>query len=1857
MEILNNRMKQIRVKYGVVLALLAVIVCLCTGILLGRDAETLTYPMNCTYKEHLHDENCYTKHSDQICVIDHKHEDDCYEVQQILSCEAHPHQHTAACFRSNVPEGVDDVMGKAQAYAQSIEFTDYNNETMIHEIQAPVTFSMKKTGSKESTTPLDIAKYELMASLEYYDSNAETWVTIISGETIVPVNEKVRLTYHFQGLDLAALNAAGGYAKYQVPNPLRNNITDGALEDSDSNKIATVTRSDNNSVLFDFDDDWLQQIIEEGKTSLAGHFKLIVDIDPKVIGSVNNYEIIFEKSRLELILDEDWRAKQSTLEVEKSNASVIETDDGAYFEYTIEVTASSDGVDVEDVVITDTFTEKRQFISNYVGVEASSSILSADNPSIAPVETKPAGAKSGSVYLGKVTTDNTIPLQGSYTLANDPGTLVWQIDEMKAGETRTLTYRAKASDALILTSALKQNAHSIKNKANVFAKDYLRDSSESVYTTNNNFTSGFHHKFNQIITDDNGNQYIRFKLLLEAKSSNDFNYRNLRIRDELFPTHGAAKVTEEKYKPYLTLMEDSFRLYLGNVDINDYNTAAQIPIEESALSIDQEAKMFELNLGIFEPGECITLIYDVKLDKGAYTLSNNDFFIANTFITLNGNDNNAGSRLERFSNVANFKGKIWSRKTASDEATASITNIKITAGEEIYDNPGTLTQSTVSEFNVPAGAFKYFVIFNEDGKWDLSNATLTDTLGEYLRYSGYVKVNAYQVTNTSFSSAANADPSVVENFLKTQPLIKTVWMKIDGQQTFTFKPEQIGLDGRYAYTLEYYAQPHGLEDVSTASVSNTFTISGNVGDGVYVGGTGSIMVEKFVTITGQETFGVRKQGWYYEREVVDNTSKHWINGRLFWVIELEGTLKSGRQIKDVIPSAQQIYCGESVIGIYKGNLAGKSLEDYTSVEDFEQNANVEKLQGMFEGEEYNEDAYYTVDLIDNLEMLVTLNKNIPLSSGEFVYMIFAAEPKGTYAPDYSKLDIKTYNNSIYSRENDEGGWVHMTDASYNIATKGPVYKIYDGTTLVNKDGYIPVGDDGDYRFDKVLKEYVSDSAVYSEWYVNLNWNGEISGVAKMSDILPKGTELAYVRMFEIGSDYDSVGLALDKPVCLDIPELETDEWQKNTVTSLENNGVNTLKCTYYYNKETNEIRWNVGNLSSGGAKDERNVMFQIVTKAVSDELILTSSEVTMNNTIKVTDENGKETIDTATGSYTRNSLTKDTSDAYKQDDASFGNKIPFVIDVNTYGVDMNPDGDTLTMIDEPAAYLQFDTESIRVYEYSTTAKVSEEYENIASQAKVSTTGIIDNTGPASNLTDMKDNTLFKFHNSQMTSKQDVILTFDEVKLMNKFRIAFEKLGSDQYNYQFNFSIHAQNSAENEVMWDTIASHVTCNRTTDFEKVYTFVPKEYDKIKIEMHSCTTVNGFGWPAIAEFEIYGRDVLGGNVSNDYLDKTMSELPLSEWNAAIETKEDGTEILKITIPDDKWLRIEYTMEYRGPKGEAVSIFNNVRWDGMPSESGSSFEDSSFQYDIFGTVITNENSGIKIIKVDENNLRNYLEGAVFTVTECSVSPDGSILEIPSTVQTRTTDENGIAYFSSNNDYALSGVMPWMKFNTVYCLRETVAPEGYIVNPEPMYFVVAKQTLIDGEMAYPDFPDNVYVYTEKAIYEYTCRNSRGKIAVDKKFYINENKQTSLMDGTYSFGLYTEQNPISKPLQILKITIKDGIASYNLNGVGCQTPSFADIDVKTTTTYYIYELDSQNKPVHNSSFVKVDNVTYEVHYPDNRGIEVDGTTIPVKEVHNYLTFRLPESGGNGTTWYKAFGFALILFSTYIYIGRKQSKNKS
>lgn len=149
------------------------------------------------------------------------------------------------------------------------------------------------------------------------------------------------------------------------------------------------------------------------------------------------------------------------------------------------------------------------------------------------------------------------------------------------------------------------------------------------------------------------------------------------------------------------------------------------------------------------------------------------------------------------------------------------------------------------------------------------------------------------------------------------------------------------------------------------------------------------------------------------------------------------------------------------------------------------------------------------------------------------------------------------------------------------------------------------------------------------------------------------------------------------------------------------------------------------------------------------------------------------------------------------------------------------------------------------------------YNNIANQATITSDGTEDSSGPKANLVDGNDATLYKFHNAQLTSEKYVELNFDKARTMDAFRIAFEHVTDEPYNYAFEYSIYGKNGNSD---YTPIVENATANRTDNWEQEYKFAEQAFTDVKIIMQSCTNVvdgaPGIGWPAIAEFEVYGSE-----------------------------------------------------------------------------------------------------------------------------------------------------------------------------------------------------------------------------------------------------------------------------------------------------------------------------------------------------------------------------------------------------------------
>ncbi len=174
-------------------------------------------------------------------------------------------------------------------------------------------------------------------------------------------------------------------------------------------------------------------------------------------------------------------------------------------------------------------------------------------------------------------------------------------------------------------------------------------------------------------------------------------------------------------------------------------------------------------------------------------------------------------------------------------------------------------------------------------------------------------------------------------------------------------------------------------------------------------------------------------------------------------------------------------------------------------------------------------------------------------------------------------------------------------------------------------------------------------------------------------------------------------------------------------------------------------------------------------------------------------------------------------------------------------------------------------EEVEIYELQ--EETVSDYQNIAAQAEISVTGNNEGSG-SENLTDGNDATLYKFFNAAMTSEQIITLSYAQARTMDAFRIAFENVGTtDSIDFEFTYSILGKNKTETE--YTTIVDHATANRTDNSSQLYQFDAKLFDEVQIVMHSCTTYGGSsnGWPAVAEFDVYGSEEKAeddGSISN---------------------------------------------------------------------------------------------------------------------------------------------------------------------------------------------------------------------------------------------------------------------------------------------------------------------------------------------------------------------------------------------------------
>lgn len=1284
-----------------------------------EPAEVATEPvLVCGKAEillHEHTAGCLEESGNLICgkiqVLEHQHTDACFETveepadTEALTCtlpEDEKHTHTALCYGTweltcDMEEHTHteecSTAEETEATEETEETTEPEEEMSGMEIDPslPVMGTAYASGAKTraysvmtldadttgATDPVSVENYITGATL-YYRTNENAAWTNVSGATDIPGDADFKLEISYGNVPIDTLLAADGKMTYTLPALFRNATANGKIT-SGSAEVGTITVA-NNTVTLAFDTTWLAKQKTETNTVISGDFFVEAEVNLSQVGEDRTARIVIGKTTITIDFDGDIVAQYGNVDLTKTVSAISEETDGDYLTYTLTVTAGADGC--PEVKVVDTFAET-QYIEEYVGVTGGSS---ATNDTDGPTET----GGTGSVYIGAAPTeDQPIPDPAGEN-PTKPGTLVWDIGDMAANETRTLTYRVKLKDAYTGVTA-KGN---LQNTANVYSKTYQRDSDTVTFTPRAGATMS---KVASTFTPgENGGGTITYTIWVKANADNSHVLDNVKIMDALDGSVQNMNGTLAAIRKNLSYDETSFHLYQGGSNGQNGSSGLTEITAGTTLNItdtDNDGKKndsFTYYVGSLAPGESKTLTYTVNVESGVFVAAGNKDFKINNRACIYTDDRgtDGGVLLRGYNTSKTINRKVWSRKLAGGKQETESTVSMSGSVYDATDSSVTKITSPDSSFTVPAGSYKYQVAANEAGDWDLSSASLKDSLGsQYMEFVGYVRVDAYTISSNAPGSGLD-DAAAIANLSGRAP-DQTVWVKVDGQTSFSFTPEQIGLDGTQAYLLTYYAQPTNIDGITQVVVSNRFELTGEVGIGNFRYVLTGIGAEASVVVAGSNSFAAEKQSWYYEEPQV--TAGDFANGALYWVIKVDGTiLPKGTAIRDVtnaVGGSAHYIRDTSFVGVYTGNLGTNSLADYADLDSLIASDLLTAL----------ESSNYTVAK-NSFSLTLTLNTKISLE-GDSLYLIVKTDPSKRPA---NKRDAFTYNNKLQS-SSDGTNWLDHNTASKTLYGSENIFKelgrvfTYPGSGNSTTD--IKPG-----TRQAISTDALNGAGTYVAWQIHVNYEGSLSGRYRVVEQIPVGMEVTYVRIWWLGDKYKAV-LQDSKPTFVQFTAEEIaalgGSWTEHAKTLPSNNAG---KQTNYYYTNGQQVIWDIVNLVAGGGyRDDYAVEIQIVCKVTDPDVLLGGVSKEFNNVVSLQNSEGT-TIGNDSNGVTIGKQTLSKQGTYNPE--TNGGRYPFKITLNELGEDLVSRSDTITLVDELSDTLILDTASIQVVNTKTGEVVS-----------------------------------------------------------------------------------------------------------------------------------------------------------------------------------------------------------------------------------------------------------------------------------------------------------------------------------------------------------------------------------------------------------------------------------------------------------------------------------------------------------------------------------------------------------------------
>lgn len=1311
---------------------LSCVVVFCTVYALILPAITLERKTVCGQEEHSHTEECYSSDGQLTCgKTEHTHTESCYADDKTLEDQSGedpqqtPEQNQTEGQEQNSGQSQEQNQNQSQDQSQSqdqvqtsddwnvaqngengdtagttADETSGNDEESVVAGSTSASAAEGEDGTGSATTTME--GFDLSADanktnlkgvvLQYYD--AKKWIDIQENvENKIPGDAKIKLTVQYQNVSIdQLLTKYNCKMTYDIPELLRNMTAGGKIFDS-NNAVGTVTAQEG-KIVVTFTRDYLEKLKADGDTVIAGDFYAEGDVKLSRLPDNGKTTLTTAGKNYTLDFGPDALAKYGKVTVDKQcvskNKNVISRDDGNYLKYTITVTAGED--DCPEVSVVDTFTNNSSNVEYYAGITTTEKTLEGSENEVAPYETVTEGKTHGKIYKGNKTEDKTIPVVPTGTTEiTEPGSMVWKIGDMAAGEVRTLTYFVKLKGKVNLKQA------EIRNKADVFLKNYQRAYDEFSFTPKITYDMAKNRDskyVNNIVKNSDGSYTINYKIEFSLdKDKSNFPLKNFELRD--FLDYGDIYTNSELLaNGYVYYNRDSVKLYAkkntetaySEVDGGNYDTLWSDKSDNytSNWTKTTNPTRFKItgtsgNPITVNPGEGYYATYSitVKPEAMAY-MKANSIDVKNRFLVAAENvENNYDYGIDRVYNQKTVGGYTWNQKMVGNVTTDAQT-ITMT-GEKYNLTSGSITQDTSEDttFTVPVGSYPYTVNVNEtQGDWNATEVSMKDTLtpNDKMEYTGYVKVEAREY-----------NPNTGEYEVK-----ETKWVKIDKLTEFTLKPSELGWTNQnYAYRFTYYATPKNKETFSSAVVNNKFTLSGNVVKGESSIDISEIYSQTEVTISGQFKMNLRKEAWYYEESKVDAST--WQNGKIYWVIEVDGTaILKNTSFRDAISNGtglQNSYLhSDSLVGIYKGMLPeGNTITGYKNLQEMQTSSGLQDIKDQFTDSELTNEKKFPGS--GNYSELTVKAKDTISLDGEKLYFIVQSEPQSL---PVNYRDCFIYRNQIQT--SDDGiKWIDQGSADKSLYSGADILKelgqtfTYDGTTVTSNQDGKDKDDSYNKASDKIAASELKKTTgpgQYAAWVFKLNYAGELSGSYRVLEQIPDGMELAYIRIKWVGDK--------QKGKYIQSKEISgLDGWTKKITGSLAtDNPGKSVETTYYV--KGNQALIELGDFIAGKERDNYSVDVQVVCRVTDPKVLLGGENKTFTNHVTLQTTNGEE-ISTATSPATiKPQKIGKTFDSDQQN-------ITFTIEANQLGEALpTVEGTKLKLIDKLSSTLELDMTTINV---------------------------------------------------------------------------------------------------------------------------------------------------------------------------------------------------------------------------------------------------------------------------------------------------------------------------------------------------------------------------------------------------------------------------------------------------------------------------------------------------------------------------------------------------------------------------------